>query len=132
MKSKTVVEKSLYKDLDSYLNGIHFPNDYAVLSHYILLQDSDRGFFYKRILEENKVDLSQIPSKTAYQKAHGIELHSKSKPVFSFIDLFAGIGGFRQAMQTNGGECVFTSEWDAAAQQTYSYNYGEVPFGDIT
>lgn len=132
MKSKTVVEKSLYKDLDSYLNGVHFPNDYAVLSHYILLQDSDRGNFYKRILEENKVDFKLIPSKANFLKKHNIEFRAQNKASFTFIDLFAGIGGFRQAMQTNGGECVFTSEWDAAAQQTYSYNYGEVPFGDIT
>lgn len=54
------------------------------------------------------------------------------KPSFTFIDLFAGIGGFRLAMQANGGKCVFSSEWDDAAKQTYYENYGEVPFGDIT
>lgn len=54
------------------------------------------------------------------------------KPKFTFIDLFAGIGGFRLAMQKQGGECVFSSEWDAKAQQTYSANFGETPFGDIT
>ena len=51
---------------------------------------------------------------------------------FQFIDLFAGVGGFRMAMQQLGGKCVFTSEWDKAAQKTYRANYGEVPFGDIT
>ena len=51
---------------------------------------------------------------------------------FKFIDLFAGIGGFRMAMQNLGGKCVFTSEWDKEAQKTYRANYGEVPFGDIT
>ncbi len=54
------------------------------------------------------------------------------KPKFTFIDLFAGIGGFRMAMQNLGGRCVFSSEWDAQAQKTYMLNYGEVPFGDIT
>ncbi|GJH40166.1 hypothetical protein RCZ04_07160 [Capnocytophaga sp. HP1101] len=49
-----------------------------------------------------------------------------------FIDLFAGVGGFRYALQNIGGECVFSSEWDKFAQQTYKLNYGEVPFGDIT
>ena len=53
-------------------------------------------------------------------------------PKFKFIDLFAGIGGFRIAMQSLGGKCVFTSEWDVAAQKTYHANFGEVPFGDIT
>lgn len=51
---------------------------------------------------------------------------------FKFIDLFAGIGGFRLAMQNLGGKCVFTSEWDKEAQRTYRANFGEVPFGDIT
>jgi DNA (cytosine-5)-methyltransferase 1 len=51
---------------------------------------------------------------------------------FKFIDLFAGIGGFRIAMQNLGGTCVFTSEWDKEAQKTYRANFGEVPFGDIT
>lgn len=53
-------------------------------------------------------------------------------PRFKFIDLFAGIGGFRMAMQNLGGECVFSSEWDAQAQRTYYANYGEMPYGDIT
>jgi len=54
------------------------------------------------------------------------------KSSFTFIDLFAGIGGFRSAMQELGGKCVFTSEWDKFAKETYTANFGEVPFGDIT
>src|SRR5690606_17751862 len=46
--------------------------------------------------------------------------------------LFAGIGGFRMALQQVGGRCVFSSEYDKFAQKTYFANYGEVPFGDIT
>jgi len=53
-------------------------------------------------------------------------------PTFTFIDLFAGIGGFRIAMQNCGGKCVFTSEFDPAAQKTYEANFGDMPFGDIT
>ncbi|HXK50265.1 MAG TPA: DNA cytosine methyltransferase [Clostridiales bacterium] len=53
-------------------------------------------------------------------------------PKFTFIDLFAGVGGFRIAMQNIGGKCIFTSEWDEKAKITYEANYGEVPFGDIT
>ncbi len=52
-------------------------------------------------------------------------------PSFRFIDLFAGIGGFRLALQSLGGKCVFSSEWDEAAKFTYFKNYGELPFGDI-
>lgn len=51
---------------------------------------------------------------------------------FTFIDLFAGIGGFRIALQNLGGKCVFSSEWDATAKQTYQANFGVEPFGDIT
>lgn len=54
------------------------------------------------------------------------------KDKFTFIDLFAGIGGFHLAMKKLGGKCVFASEWDKAAQETYRENYGIVPFGDIT
>lgn len=48
-----------------------------------------------------------------------------------FIDLFAGIGGFRIAFEELGGECVFSSEWDKYSQKTYEANFGEIPEGDI-
>lgn len=54
------------------------------------------------------------------------------EPKFTFIDLFAGMGGFRLAMQAQGGKCVFSSEWNKYAQKTYLANFGEMPFGDIT
>ncbi|KEI72393.1 DNA (cytosine-5-)-methyltransferase [Endozoicomonas elysicola] len=61
-----------------------------------------------------------------------LQLVPVSQPEFTFIDLFAGIGGFRLALQENGGVSVFSSEWDKSAQKTYFDNYGEHPFGDIT
>ena len=54
------------------------------------------------------------------------------KPSFRFIDLFAGIGGFRIAFQELNGKCVFSSEWNKYAKKTYDANFGEVPFGDMT
>ena len=48
-----------------------------------------------------------------------------------FIDLFSGIGGFRIALEGVGGECVFSSEWDKYARQTYQTNFGDLPAGDI-
>ncbi len=54
------------------------------------------------------------------------------KPDFTFIDLFAGIGGFRIPLQELGGKCVFSSEYNYHAQRAYELNFGEVPFGDIT
>ena len=53
-------------------------------------------------------------------------------PKFTFIDLFAGMGGFRLAMQAQGGKCVFSSEWNPYSQKTYFSNFGDMPFGDIT
>lgn len=50
---------------------------------------------------------------------------------YKFIDLFAGIGGFRQAFSNLGCDCVFSCEWDSLAKETYFANYHEVPFGDI-
>ena len=52
-------------------------------------------------------------------------------PKFTFVDLFAGIGGFHLAMHELGGKCVFASEWDKDAQITYAANYGIAPKGDI-
>lgn len=91
---------------------------------------------YGEILERNGVDLGKIPSLREFSEKHPFPFPGKSSekknPEFTFIDLFAGIGGFRLAMQACGGKCVFSSEWDDAAKQTYFENYGEVPFGDIT
>jgi DNA (cytosine-5)-methyltransferase 1 len=75
-------------------------------------------------------------SSTAYQYSLPIDWHDipfppPKNPSFTFIDLFAGIGGFRIAMQEQGGQCVFSSEWDLSAKKTYEANFGEVPYGDI-
>ena len=51
---------------------------------------------------------------------------------FTFIDLFAGIGGFRIAFERAGGRCVYSNEWNKYSQQTYFANFGEQPEGDIT
>lgn len=65
-------------------------------------------------------------------KQNDVPFPAPKKPKFKFIDLFAGIGGFRLALQNIGGKCVFTSEWDKYSKQTYKANFGELPFGDIT
>lgn len=56
----------------------------------------------------------------------------KGKLPFTFVDLFAGIGGFRIGLQRVGGKCVFSSEWDPHSQRTYREWFGEIPHGDIT
>lgn len=64
--------------------------------------------------------------------SNDIPFPSQKNTKFTFIDLFAGIGGMRIAFQNLGGKCVFSSEIDEKAQKTYALNFGEVPAGDIT
>lgn len=59
-------------------------------------------------------------------------LDKKEEAKFSFIDLFAGIGGMRIAFESQGGDCVYSNEWNKYCQQTYFANFGEQPDGDIT
>lgn len=78
------------------------------------------------------------PSSSKWQQLCDIQTHTPFKqsehiaPEFTFIDLFAGIGGIRLPYQQAGGRCVFSSEWDKFAQKTYAANFGELPAGDIT
>ena len=58
--------------------------------------------------------------------------NSNENASFTFIDLFAGIGGMRIAFEGAGGHCVYSSEWNKYSQQTYRANFGEQPEGDIT
>lgn len=58
--------------------------------------------------------------------------HAARSQQFTFIDLFAGIGGMRIAFERAGGHCVYSSEWNKYSQQTYFANFGEQPEGDIT
>lgn len=67
-----------------------------------------------------------------FQELFDVPFPSPKKPKFTFIDLFAGIGGIRIPFGELEGKCVFSSEWDKAAQITYTSNFGEIPFGDIT
>ncbi len=70
----------------------------------------------------------------ALQRLLPFESPSQRESAFRFIDLFAGIGGIRQAFEDVGGRCVFTSEWDTYAQKTYAENFrdGHPIHGDIT
>lgn len=61
-----------------------------------------------------------------------IKVESKILSGFTFIDLFAGIGGFHIALSSFGASCVFASEWDKYAADTYEENFHKRPFGDIT
>ena len=133
---------------DNEGNVIPFLEQVALTSHFLQLKGSGVEIPYaeqaEKILEAWK-DLSApytennlvCESGAVYQSCLFPELFPVHFPAqephqFTFIDLFAGIGGFRMALQNLGGKCVFSSEWDEHAKKTYFYNYGEIPFGDIT
>lgn len=61
-----------------------------------------------------------------------ISIEDKSLTGYTFIDLFAGLGGFRLALESLGAKCVYSNEWDIPAQEVYKANFGETPEGDIT
>lgn len=155
-EKEMVLEKSvLHKIADKVFKvSIYGPDNYksAVISHYIYskkfarknnksdikrytelkapaieyMQDILAGYF-------DEVDSVMAESAINYLfDFDDIPFRKPANPQFTFIDLFAGIGGFRLAMQNLQGECVFSSEWDKEAQKTYYTNFGEVPFGDIT
>ena len=58
--------------------------------------------------------------------------HINGTNKFTFIDLFAGIGGMRIGFESAGGNCVYSNEWNKYSQQTYLANFGDQPEGDIT
>ena len=76
--------------------------------------------------------LRDDPLELNFKEFFDVPFPEPEKPKFTFIDLFAGMGGFRLAMQSQGGKCIFSSEWNQYAQKTYMANFGDMPFGDIT
>ncbi|MBX2959709.1 MAG: DNA cytosine methyltransferase [Flavobacteriales bacterium] len=120
-------------------------NEKAVLTHYLHNIHNGVSKYYKEdalealnnfVAYKKEEEKLTIVAEDAIQQllfeVENVPFPTPENYTFKFIDLFAGIGGFRIAMQNLGGKCVFTSEWDKEAQKTYKVNFGEVPFGDIT
>lgn len=120
---------------------------HAAFTHYLFKKEYKESRYFKeeavkhvkRALKYKypNQDISSIVAENALQYVlfnfnEDIPFPEPKNPKFTFIDLFAGIGGFRIAMQNLGGRCVFTSEWDEQAKLTYETNFGDTPFGDIT
>ena len=61
-----------------------------------------------------------------------IDIENKSLSGMTFIDLFAGLGGFRLALESLGARCIYSNEWDKPVQEVYASNFGDIPEGDIT
>lgn len=123
-----------------------YDNQLAVITHFLHNPEMSRDFpkkaaqkYLKEYLEY-KFPKEHIPDSILNEPLQAglfndffqIPFPAPIDSHFTFIDLFAGMGGFRLAMQAQGGKCVFSSEWNVFAQKTYLANFGEMPFGDIT
>ncbi|WP_159799855.1 DNA cytosine methyltransferase [Flavobacterium sp. MK4S-17] len=117
----------------------------AVITHYLHNIENGVAKYYEKDAKEylnnflsykyNEEELKIVAEEAMQQllfEVNDVPFPTPKNYSFKFIDLFAGIGGFRMALQNLGGKCVYTSEWDEQAKKTYRANYGEVPFGDIT
>jgi DNA (cytosine-5)-methyltransferase 1 len=120
-KKKAVITHYLH-NLDNGLSGHYKTEAIKFLKEYLEIQKVENNLI---MVEENALQ-------TLLFEVNDVPFPTPKNYNFKFIVLFAGIGGFRIAMQNLGGKCVFTSEWDKEAQRTYRANFGEVPFGDIT
>ncbi len=113
--------------------------DLAVLTHHLQAEVTSE---VSSFAEEAGLYMQSMNGRVSKVSSNAIQLKMPiewdipfpppKNPKFTFIDLFAGIGGFRLAMQSLGGKCVYSNEWDHQAKKTYEANFGEVPFGDIT
>ena len=121
-----------------------FEEEKAILTHYLHnIKNGASKYYQNKALDvlNNYVEYKNdekvtVVAEEALQKllfeVENVPFPTPNNHSFTFIDLFAGIGGFRIAMQNVGGKCVYTSEWNKDAQKTYRENFGEIPFGDIT
>ncbi|NLD47452.1 MAG: DNA (cytosine-5-)-methyltransferase [Clostridiaceae bacterium] len=128
--------KRKYSDIRKELiqKEIHWTDDGAAFAtHYLQNRENGASKYYK---DEAEYYINDILCETEFHYElpfiYDIPFPPIENPSFKFIDLFAGIGGFRIAFQRMNGKCVFTSEWNKYAKKTYEANFGEVPFGDIT
>lgn len=143
MKASISIEDLNYKEF-TYKHLDAAVSVQAVVSHYLSNINDEESNNYKqeaeRIIDELVLfcthNVMPVTKESVIAQLHAehaaVPFPSPETPRFRFIDLFAGIGGFRLAMQNAGGKCVFTSEWNTDAQKTYWTNFGEYPFGDIT
>lgn len=145
MRFKEKLPFKIFENKQLKLNDEEQENSKAVITHYLHNQNSDVLASYKdsaaslaKTVLQYKYPEEVITLKVAEDALQyglfedaDVPFRPVKMPLFTFIDLFAGIGGFRLAMQNLGGKCVYTSEWDEKAQITYQANFGEVPFGDI-
>jgi DNA (cytosine-5)-methyltransferase 1 len=108
-----------------------FTDDHAQMTHFWQTGNSI-GVVDEPIAAYKNINSKYFSKQFSFPLEYDVPFPPKSKSKFTFIDLFAGIGGIRIAYQNAGGKCVFSSEWNKFSKITYEANFGEVPFGDIT
>lgn len=125
---------------------VPFDEQLAIVTHYLhnrcyasgrTYEEEARGYIediYNLEASDEPVSVvsDEATEQLLFRDFFNVPFLPSERTSFTFIDLFAGIGGFRLALQNLGGRCIFSSEWDEQAKRTYMLNYGEVPFGDIT
>lgn len=147
-KNKIYSKKSLRYDEPETFSVKNFcksDDEKALLTHWLLCHGDRAGAVFaskaRKLLPisiRSLFDVADSSVAEAYQldtlfpDLFAIPHPPISNPSFTFVDLFAGIGGFHLAMEQLGGKCVFASEWDPDAKRTYENNFGICPFGDIT
>jgi len=148
MKLKEKITIDYFEDSAFKIRIVEPENEQkASFTHYLHNHRNGVSQFYKKDaiayakdLLVKKYPTESITNKVAeealqyflFDFKNSVPFPEPKKQKFKFIDLFAGIGGFRLAFQNIGGKCVFTSEWDKYSKKTYEANFGEIPFGDIT
>lgn len=148
IKNKGQVQLFDENCLDADGTPIPFDTQLAIVTHYLITERTpyaetfDRARAFIKLWSGDRIIKRSLPhqfsgdydplQQSLFKDVFEVPFPAPSKPKFTFIDLFAGIGGFRMAMQNLGGLCVFSSEWDDQAKRTYFANYGDIPFGDIT
>ena len=121
-----------YSDVKSDLrfsSDRNFTNEHAYITHYI--QSRNNSPFREKALGYISGRVEDPEYQYNLPINWDVPFPPPENPDFSFIDLFAGIGGFRISLQALNGKCNFSSEIDNSAKKTYESNFGEVPFGDI-
>lgn len=135
---------------------ISYENQMAVLSHFLHnhrdeIEEEEKAEIIAAIREflsrkeaRQPLDIDEMTDEQVWMAAEDpaqyglfsdffdVPFPAPENPKFTFIDLFAGIGGIRIPFDEMGYQCVFSSEWDAKACKTYFANFGTLPFGDIT
>ncbi len=145
MKLKQTISIDEFEGKNFQIRLVEGIEDKAVLTHYLhnyrngvkkhyekdAISTLNNFIDFKKINEEKNLVQEDTLRQLLFE-VENVPFPTPKNYTFKFIDLFAGIGGFRLALQNVGGKCVFTSEWNVDAQKTYRENFGEVPFGDIT